>query len=162
MGSKSKILYFTIMFVNVACFVLDLFRFTDFTFFMLSFGISLILIGLLLMIRGFSLKIDSSIFIGILIFICGILQLIAKFRIFEFSQIWPGYIFSAALASIVVSIYFKDKFQLKLFFLFLGLGIIGLLYVMKLYVIWWMIGLMLGWFVLYFIINLIMFRKGRK
>ncbi len=162
MGKKSKILYYSVLIVNVVCFILDLLP-INFPFFRISFAVSLMLIGILLIVRAFSLKLDSSMFIGIVLLLCGILNFVLYFGQtkggWQVSQFWPYYLFAVAAASLFTGLYFKDKFQLKLFFLFLGFGLITLLFVQKIINLWWMIGLLVGWFILYFVFNII---KGRK
>lgn len=105
-------------------------------------------------------------FIGITLFICGILNFVLYFGQTQFNldinQFWPYYLFAVAFASLVTAIYFKDKLQIKLFILFLGFGLITLLFVQDLINLWWMIGLLIGWFVIYFVVNIIMFKKRRK
>lgn len=164
MGKKSKILYFTLLLVNIICFVLDFLPLpVDINFFTYSFPASLILIGLLLIIRAFSLKIDSSLFIGIVSLLGGVLNILSKlgdkFWGWDVNQFWPYYLFAFALASLVTALYFKDKLQLKLFILFLGFGLIVLLFVKHLIVLWLFIVLMVVWFVGYFTINLILAKR---
>lgn len=162
MGKKSKILYYSVLIVNIVCFILDLLP-INFPFFRISFAVSLMLIGTLLIVRAFSLKLDSSMFIGILLLLCGILNFMLYFgqtRLgWSTAQFWPYYLFAVAVASLFTGLYFKDRLQLKLFILFLGFGLISLLFVQKLINLWWMIGLLVAWFVLYFVFNII---KGRK
>ena len=81
--------------------------------------------------------------------------------LFVINQFWPYYLFALAIASLVTAIYFKDKFQVKLFFLFLGFGFIVLLFVQHLIVLWVMIVLLIVWFAGYFTINSIL-AKRRK
>ncbi len=168
MGKKSKILYYSVLIVNVICFLLDLITdFTDinFTFFRLSFAVSLMLIGLLLIARAVKLKLDSSMFIGIILFWFGVFNGLQYFAIaFDWDmittlRILPYYLFSVSLASLVTGIYFKHKLQIKLFILFFGFGIITLLFSLKLLGLGWYIALMASWFVVYFITNLVIFKK---
>ncbi len=162
MGKKSKILYYSVLLVNIICFILDLLP-IDFPFFRISFAVSLILIGILLIARAFNLKLDSSMFFGIALFVCGILNFVLYFGQTRFNldvnQFWPYYLFAIAFASICTAIYFKDKIQFKIFILFLGFGLITLLFVQKLINLWWMIGLIIAWFIGYFVINIIMSKK---
>jgi hypothetical protein len=72
MGRKSKILYYSVLFVNLGCFVLDLIPGLNFPFFRVSFAVSLMLIGLLLIARSVMLKLDSSMFFGVVIFLFGL------------------------------------------------------------------------------------------
>ncbi|MBE7076281.1 MAG: hypothetical protein E7374_00075 [Clostridiales bacterium] len=165
MGKKSKILYYTVLLVNLACFVLDLLP-IDFPFFRISFAVTLILIGLLLIARAFNYKIDSSMFFGCILFLCGILNMLAYFgkTFWDWSsnQFWPYYVFAVALASLVTGAYFKDKLQFKIFVLFLGFGILTLLFVQKIFGLWWFVGLMILWFVIYFTVNTIIYKRKRK
>lgn len=167
MGKKSKILYFTLLIVNIVCFVLDFLPLpVDINFFTYSFPASLILVGLLLIIRAFTLKLDSSLFIGIVSLLGGVLNILSKlgnkFWAWDINQFWPYYLFALAIASLVTAIYFKDKFQVKLFFLFLGFGFIVLLFVQHLIVLWVMIVLLIVWFAGYFTINSILAKRRKN
>ena len=166
MGKKSKILYYSVLIVNVLCFVLDLIPGLDFPFFRISFALSLMLIGLWLVTRAVTLKLDSSFFIGVLSFLIGCLNMLLYFGdIYHFlttMQIIPYYLFAVALSSLLTSLYFKDKLQFKIFILFLGFGVICLLFVKNLLILRWFIVLMIAWFVVYFITNLVIFRKRSR
>lgn len=163
MGKKSKILYYSVLIVNIGCFILDLIPGLDFPFFRISFALSLILIGLLLLSRAISLKLDSSMFIGVLLLCFGILNMLLYFgQTYEWltvRQIVPYYLFGVALGSLTTGLYFKEKLQIKIFILFLGFGLITLLFSLKLLILGWYIGLMVAWFVIYFIANLVIFKK---
>ncbi len=164
MGKKSKILYYSVLIVNIVCFILDLLP-IDFPFFRISFAVSLILIGILLIVRAFSLKLDSSMFFGVALFICGILNFvlyfIQRYTDIDINQFWPYYLFAIAVASLCTAIYFKDKLQFKIFILFLGFGLITLLFVQDLINMWWMIGLLIAWFIGYFAVNIVLSKKRR-
>ncbi len=165
MGKKSRILYLSVLLVNVVCFILDLLP-INFPFFRISFAVSLMLIGLLLIVRAFSLKIDSSMFFGISLLLCGILNFVLYFTQIrlgiDINQFWPYYLFALCLASFFTGLYFRDKLQFKLCILFLGFGLITLLFVQSLIPLWLMITLLAVWFIGYFIINTILFKKRRK
>ncbi len=165
MGKKSKILYISVLLVNLVCFILDLLP-INFPFFRISFAVSLMLIGVLLIVRAFSLKIDSSMFFGITLLLCGVLNFVLYFvqtRLgVDANQFWPYYLLALSFASFFTGIYFKDKLQFKLCVLFLGFGLIILLFVQNLIVLWLMIVLLVVWFILYFTINIIMNKKRRK
>ena len=166
MSKKSKILYYSCLIVNVICFILD-FLPIDFEFFRISFPVTLILIGIMLLVRAISLKIDSSLFIGLTLLLCGIINfvlfLLDKFNQLKmYNQSWPYYLFALALASLITAIFFKDKLQAKLFVLFLGLGLILLLFVQNIINLWWTIGLSIVWFIIYFVVNIIIFKRRKK
>ncbi len=166
MGKKSKILYYSVLFVNLGCFILDLIPGLNFPFFRISFAVSLMLIGLLLISRAITLKLDSSMFIGTLLFLFGLLNLLLYFgqtyKWLTVKQIVPYYLFAVAVSSLVTGIYFKDKLQFKLCVLFLGFGLITLLFALKVLILGWYIGLMIALFVVYFVANLLIFKKRSK
>ena len=164
MGKKSKILYYSVLFVNLGCFILDLIPGINFPFFRISFAISLILIGLLLITRSITLKLDSSMFIGVLLLCFGALNMINYFgqgKWLTTLQIVPYYLFAFALASLATGLYFKEKLQLKLFILFLGFGLITLLFAQELLILGWYIGIMIAWFIIYFVANIIIVKRRR-
>ncbi|MCQ2564799.1 MAG: hypothetical protein MJ152_02965 [Clostridia bacterium] len=168
MTKKSKILYWTLLIVNLVCFILDLLPIPlSFSFFNFSFGTSLMLIGLLLVTRAVTLKLDSSMFLGWVFFFCGGLNLFT--HIYRLAagvdltvQTIPYYLFGLSVASLITAIYFKDKTQAKLCILFLGFGLITLTFVRHLIPLWLFIVLMCVWFVGYFVINIILHKKGGK
>ncbi len=165
MGKKSKILYFSVLIVNVICFILDLLP-INFPFFRISFGVSLILIGLLLIVRAVNLKIDSSLFIGLLLLLFGVLNLVLYFGQAYFglnsNELWPYYLFAVSISSLITFMYFKDRLQFKISILFLGFGAITLLFVRNLLILWVYIVLMVVWFLVYFIVNSIVYKRGKR
>ena len=164
MGKKSRILYWSCLIVNLICFILDLLPLpTEIAVFRFSFPATLILVGLLLISRAVTLKLDSSMFIGIILFFLGGLNAFSYIGQITFNldinQLWPYYLFALSLASLVTAIYFKDKLQYKLFVLFLVFGLITLLFVQKLIILGWYVALMIFVFIAYFVINLIITKK---
>ena len=166
MAKKSKILYYSVFFVNLACFVLDLIPGINFPFFRISFAVSLMLIGLLLITRAVMIKLDSSMFIGLILFFLGILNMFLYFgQLYGWltvKLIIPYYLFAISLASLITGIYFKHKLQYKIFILFLGFGLITLLFSLNLLSLVWYIVVMVAWFVGYFATNIILFKKRRR
>ena len=172
MGKKSKILYWSCLIVNMVCFVLDLFLMDllnlpiDIAVFRFSFPLSLMLIGALLIARAVSLKLDSSMFIGIILLFLGFLNGFSYVGQITFNlntnQLWPYYLFAVSLACLITGMYFKDKLQLKLFILFLFFGLITLLFVQELIILSWYIALMILVFVVYFTINIVVNKRRGK
>ena len=166
MGKKSKILYYSVLIVNLTCFILDLIPGINFPFFRISFAASLILIGILLITRALTLKIDSSMFIGAISLQLGILNILLYFgQLYKWLtvlKIVPYYLFAVAIASLVTGIYFKDKLQLKLTILFTGFGVITLLFSLNVLLLGWYIAIMVIWFVVYFIANLLIYKKRSR
>lgn len=163
MGKKSKIFYFSVLFVNIVFFILDWLPLKlPFSFFRISFPVSLILIGILLINRSVIYKLDSSMFFGVTLLLTSTIDLVEKLsNSITTWDVWPYYIISIAIASLVTAICYKDKLQIKLFALFLGFGIISILFTIKILVLWLYIVLMIAWFVAYFVFNIIR-AKRRK
>ncbi len=165
MGKKSKILYFSILGVNLACFILDLFP-IDFPFFRISFSLTMMLIGALLFARAVTLKLDSSMFLGISFFLCGLLNGMLYFGgvylDWSANDFWPYYIFAFSFASLITAIYFKEKLMAKVFVLLLGFGFISLCFTMGWIKFWIMITLLIVWFVLYFVFNTFMHKRRSR
>ena len=163
MGKKSKIFYYSVLVVNVLFFVLDWLPLNlPFAFFRISFPVSLTLVGILLIIRAVNYKFDSSMFFGVTLALTGTIDLIEKLsKTIETSHTWPYYLIAIAVASLITAIYFKDKLQTKLFALFLGFGIISILFANNLMPMWLFVTLMIVWFVGYFAYNIIK-AKRRK
>lgn len=161
MGKKSKILYFSILGVNLVCFILD-FLPINFPFFRISFSVTMMLIGALLVARAVTLKLDSSMFLGVTFFICGFLNGLLYFGGYNANTFWPYYIFAFSFASLCTAIYFKQKSMLKLFLLLLGFGVITVLFALGIIKLWLMITLLVVWFLVYFVINTIVHKKGVK
>ena len=157
MGKKSKIFYYSVLVVNVLFFILDLLPLNlPFAFFRISFPVSLTLIGILLINRSVIYKLDSSMFFGIVLMLIGGLDLLEKLSATITTwHIWPYYLIAVSLASLVTAIYYKDKLQMKLFALFLGFGLISIIYANNLIVLWLYIVLMIVWFVGYFTFNIL-------
>lgn len=163
MGKKSKIFYYSVLVVNVLFFILDLLPLKlPFAFFRISFPVSLTLIGILLINRSVIYKLDSSMFFGIVLMLIGGLDLLEKLSATITTwHIWPYYLIAVSLASLVTAIYYKDKLQMKLFTLFLGFGLISIIYANNLIMLWLYIVLMIVWFVGYFTFNILK-AKRRK
>lgn len=163
MGKKSKIFYYSVLVVNVLFFILDLLPLNlPFAFFRISFPVSLTLIGILLINRSVIYKLDSSMFFGIVLMLIGGLDLLEKLSTTITTwHIWPYYLIAVSFASSVTAIYYKDKLQMKLFILFLGFGLISILFANNLIVLWLYIVLMIVWFIGYFTFNILK-AKRRK
>ena len=157
MGKKSKILYFTVLLVNLACFILDLTP-INFPFFRISFAVTLVLLGILLCTRAITNKIDSSMLLGLLFFSFGTLNGISYFTKL-YNMLWPYYLYASALACLITGIYFRNNIELKFSILLLGFGVIIHLFVFNIIVLWLFILLMIVWFVIYFVVNSILFRR---
>lgn len=163
MGKRSKIFYYSVLLVNVAFFILDWLPLNlPFAFFRISFPVSLILIGILLIIRAVNFKFDSSMFFGVTLLLTGGIDLLEKLsKSINTVHVWPYYLFAIAIASLVTAVYFKDKLQTKLCILFFGFGLISVMFANKLIVLWLYIVMMIIWFAGYFAYNIIK-AKRRK
>ena len=111
MGKKSKILYLTVLLVNLTCFILDLTP-INFPFFRISFAVTLVLVGILLITRGLTQKIDSSFLLGMLFLAFGILNGVSYFTKL-YSHLWPYYMYASALACLICGLYFRNNVEVK-------------------------------------------------
>ncbi len=154
MNKRTNIFYITTVAVAITCLILDLiFPYNSFSFLGVCFALTLLVYGLCLMIRGFKFKIDSSLFLGIIIFSFGIISTMTYFTSLGYLDLWHYLLLGASFASFVTGIYFKVKVQKKLAVLFLGIFIIAFLFQINLYNIWIMLAIIAVWFVGFVIIN---------
>ena len=132
MKKRTSIFYITTVAVAIACLILDLvFQDISFSFLGICFAITMLVYGFCLIVRGFKFKIDSSLFLGIIIFVFGIITTITYFTPYGYFKLWHYMLLGFSLASCVTGFYFKIGTQKKLAIFFLGLFIIALLYQLK-------------------------------
>ena len=129
MKKRTSIFYITTVGVAIACLILDLiFQDISFSFLGICFAITMLVYGFCLIVRGFRFKIDSSLFLGIIIFIFGVITTITYFTPYGYLALWHYLLLGISLASFVTGMYFKIGTQKKLSIFFLGLFVIALLY----------------------------------
>ena len=129
MKKRTSIFYITTVAVAIACLILDLiFQDISFSFLGICFAITMLVYGFCLIVRGFKFKIDSSLFLGIIIFVFGVVTTITYFTPYGYLNLWHYLLLGVSLASLVTGIYFKINTQKKLAICFLGLFAIAFLY----------------------------------
>lgn len=129
MKKRTSIFYITTVGVAIACLILDLiFQDISFSFLGICFAITMLVYGFCLIVRGFKFKIDSSLFLGVIIFVFGVVTAITYFTPYGYLKLWHYLLLGVSLASFITGIYFKISTQKKLSIFFLGLFIIALLY----------------------------------
>ena len=134
MKKRTNIFYLTTVGVAVVCLILDLiFQDISFSFLGTCFAITMMVYGLCLILRGFRFKIDSSLFLGIIIFVFGVITTITYFTPYTYLNLWHYMLFGVSLACFVTWVYFKIGTQIKLSIFFLGLFAIALLYQLEIY-----------------------------
>ena len=154
MKRKTNIFYITTVAVAVICLFLDLiFQDISFSFLGICFALTMIVYGICLIVRGFQFKIDSSLFLGVIIFVFGIISTMTYFTAWGYLNLWHYLLLGASLSSLTTGIYFKTSAQKKLSILFLGLFVMALLYQIKLYNIWIMFVLWFAYLIMFIIIN---------
>ncbi len=160
MNKKTSIFYITTVAVAVICLILDLI-FTDisFSFLGICFALTMLVYGICLIIRGFKFKIDSSLFLGVVIFIFGVISIMTSFTLLGYLDLWHYLLLGASASSIIVGFYFKTNSQKKLSLLFLGLFLIALLFQLNLYKVWIMLILMLVFVIGFIIVNNILHNR---
>lgn len=154
MNKKISIFYISTVIVAVVCLILDLiFTNNSFSFLGICFGITMLVYGLCLIIRGLQLKIDSSLFLGIVIVCFGIVALLNDFATYNYLDLWHYFLLGLSLASFITGVYFKTNAQKKLSILFLGMFILALLFQMRIFNIWIMLISIFVWSLVFIVGN---------
>ena len=108
MNKKTSIFYITTVAVAVACLILDLiFPDISFSFLGICFALTMLVYGICLILRGFKFKIDSSLFLGITIFVFGIITTMTYFTPWGYFKLWHFLLLGFSLASFITGLYFK-------------------------------------------------------
>lgn len=148
MNKKTSIFYITTVAVAIVCLILDLiFQDLSFSFLGICFAITMLVYGICLIGRGFKFKIDSSLFLGIIIFVFGIISIMTYFTPWGYFDLWVYILLGASISSLITGVYFKTNAQKKLSVLFLGLFLLALLHHIGWYNVWVMIA---SWGILVF------------
>ncbi len=158
MNKRTSIFYITTVAVAIACLILDLiFPNKYFSFLGICFAITMMVYGICLIVRGFRFKIDSSLFLGIIIFTFGVITTLTYFTPWGYLELLCYLWLGASLASFVTGLYFKINVQKKLSILFLGLFVLSFLHQIGLYNMWVMllsfVALVFGFIVVNNVIN---------
>ncbi len=162
MKRRVNVLYIATVVVAVVCLILDLiFQDIAFSFLGICFSLTMLVYGLCLIIRGLRLKIDSSLFLGIIIFCFGIISTIADFTRYGYFDLMHYVLLGAGIASLATGLFFKSKSQKKLTILFVGLFILVHLFKLNLYKWWIMLISCFGWLVIYIIVNNILQNRSK-
>lgn len=161
MNKRTSVLYITTVVVAVVCLVLDLiFQDIAFSFLGICFSLTMMVYGICLVVRGFKFKIDSSLFLGIVVFSFGVLSTIADFTAYGYLDLLHYLLLGAAISSMITGMYFKSKSQKKLAILFIGLFVIVFLFKIGLYKWWLMLSAVLVWLIGFVVINNILYNRG--
>lgn len=164
MNKKTSIFYISTVVVAIACLILDLvFPDIAFSFLGICFGITMLVYGLCLIVRGFRFKIDSSLFLGIIIFAFGVISMLTYFTRYGYVDMWYYLVLSAGFSSLITGLYFKSAGLKKLSVLFAGIFAILLIYQGFGLITWWVMLILLVVWMLGFIIvnNLIQARREK-
>lgn len=162
MNKKTSIFYVTTVAVAIACLILDLiFDDLSFSFLGICFALTMLVYGLCLIIRGLRFKIDSSLFLGIIILVFGVISTMTSFTSWGYWDLWHYLLFGTSAASFVTGIYFKIPAQKKLALLFGGLFVLALLSQIGLYKWWIMLTVMAVWTMGFIIVNNILHNRRK-
>lgn len=154
MNKKTSIFYITTVGVAIACLILDLiFPKNTFSFLGICFALTMVVYGMCLIIRGFQFKIDSSLFLGVIIFAFGVISIMTYFTPWGYFDLWHYIFLGASLSSLVTGLHFKITAQKKLTVLFLGLFVFASLFQTVIYNWLVMLIIMLLWIIGFIIIN---------
>lgn len=162
MNKRTNIFYITTVVVAIACLILDLiFPNNTFSFLGICFALTMLVYGFCLIVRGVRFKIDSSLFLGISIFVFGVISTMTYFTPWGYFKLWHYLLLGMSLASFVTGIYFKTNVQKKLAILFLGAFVLAFLFQISLYNVWIMLILMAVWLMGFIIVNNILHNRRK-
>lgn len=154
MNRRINLFYITTVAVAIICLILDLAVPNDkFSYLGICFALTMLVYGICLIIRGLNFKIDSSLFLGIIIFIFGVIGMLTHFTKYGYLDLWHFLFLGASVSSILTGIYFKTNVQKKLSILFIGLFIWALLFQIGIYKLWIMLIVMLAWIFGFIVVN---------
>lgn len=163
MNKRTSIFYISTVVVAISCLILDLvFQDLPFSFLGICFGITMVVYGLCLIVRGLRFKIDSSLFLGIIIFVFGVISLMTYFTKYTYFDLWIYIVLSASLSSIITGMYFKSVGLKKLSVLMLGIFVVLLIYQRFNLIKWWVMLIILAvWILVFVITNNILSRRKK-
>ena len=163
MNKKINIFYIVTVVVAIVCLILDMIiPNSSFSYLGICLGVTMVVYGLTLIIRSCVLKIDASMFLGIIVLTFGIVTNLTYFTSLSYANLWQYLILGISLASFVTGIYFKIPAQKKLAVLFLGFFVITFMYQqLNLFKIWVMFVLMIVWLIGFMIGNNIICRRRK-
>ena len=162
MNKRTNIFYITTVVVAIVCLILDLiFPNNTFSFLGICFALTMLVYGFCLIVRGVRFKIDSSLFLGISIFVFGVISTMTYFTPWGYFRLWHYLLLGMSLASFVTGIYFKTNVQKKLAVLFLGAFVLAFLFQISLYNVWIMLILMSVWLIGFIIVNNILHNRRK-
>lgn len=162
MNKRTNIFYITTVVVAIVCLILDLI-FTDlsFSFLGICFALTMLAYGICLIARGLHFKIDSSLFLGVAIFVFGVISVITSFTQFSYLDLWHYLLLGLSGASAITGLYFKIVTQKKLSLLFLGLFVLAFLFQINTYNIWIMLLTMFIWVIAFIVANNILLSRRK-
>ncbi len=163
MNKKISVFYIVTVAVAITCLILDMVMpNSSFSYLGICLGVTMLVYGITLIIRAFVLKIDASMFLGVIIFSFGVVTTLTYFTPFSYVDLWHYLLLGVSLASFATGIYFKVPAQKKLAGLFLGFFVIAFIYQqLHLFKLWIMFVLMLIWLVGFIVGNNIIMRRRR-
>ena len=162
MNKRTSLFYITTVIVAIVCLILDLI-FTDisFSFLGVCFALTMFVYGVCLIIRGLHFKIDSSLFLGVVILSFGIISIITSFTQMGYLDLWHYLLLGLSGGSLITGLYFKTKTQKKLAILFLGLFVVAFLFQINTYNIWIMFLIMVIWVIAFIVANNILLSRRK-
>ncbi len=79
------------------------------------FSLALIFLSVPCFLRSYFFKIDSRLYVGVLLLLCGIFGVLVNYYNLNLNVYYPTYIMIVGLASFFVFAFFRQKFHLKVF-----------------------------------------------
>lgn len=163
MNKKINIFYIVTVGVAITCLILDMaVPNSKFSYLGICLGVTMVVYGLALIVRSCVLKIDASMFLGVIVLSFGVVTNLTYFTSFSYSNLWHYLILGISLASFVTGLYFKIPAQKKLAILFLGFFVITFIYQqLNLFKLLVMFILLAVWLLVFMIGNNIICRRRK-
>ena len=163
MNKKINIFYIVTVVVAITCLILDMvIPNSSFSYLGICLGATMIVYGLTLIVRSCVLKIDASMFLGIIVLSFGVVTNLTYFTSLSYATLWHYLILGVSLASFVTGIYFKIPAQKKLAILFLGFFVITFIYQqLRLFKLLVMFILLIVWLLVFMIGNNIIYHRRK-
>jgi len=156
MLKKTKFIYITLILSLLICLFFDCYLQSEISYLSCAYFFVFSALAIYLILRGLVFKIDTNLYLGIVLLASPISQILLYFECFDIFSFMLVCSIVLSLASLVVWKYFKDKSHKLLFFVFVGeIVIFSIPFCLTKFNIWYLIVIAICWLVLVTIINVV-------
>ena len=120
---NNRILFFFVL-LEICTFLALVIFFEEVDIKSIWFSLLLVLIGIYSLLYAFLYSEDAEIYFGFLVLFIGIVSAIQFKLNYNFTTIYPAYIFCFAMGNLAVFVFFRQKIHLKLFAILFSISIL--------------------------------------